>query len=183
MMSRHHGQLRDRRTIRLPGFDYAWAGAYFVTICTRDRAPIFGEVRSGTMHLNRLGRSAASQWVQIARHRPKVILNAWVIMPNHMHGIVFVTGNRKIPGSVALLAWRGSHRRFADSRAIPTGPGRGTLSAIVGSFKSATSKQINLLRGTPGAPLWHRGYYERIVGDREALTRIRQYIAENPSRW
>jgi putative transposase len=177
---RGHG---DRRSNRLSRYDYGWAGTYFVTICTRDRAHVFGEIKRGVMRLNPYGQCAASEWIEIGRRRPGVILDAWVIMPNHMHGIVEVTGNWKRPGSLALLVWRGSHRRLTHSQAFPTGNNRGTLGAIIGSFKSGTTRQINLLRRMSGAPLWQRGYYERIVRDCTALTRFRQYIAENPARW
>jgi putative transposase len=174
---------RDRRTIRLPGYDYGWAATYFVTICTRDRAHVFGDVDRGVVRLNPFGRIAASEWRRIGRHRPGVALDVWVIMPNHLHGVVTVSGNRTPPEDIALLAWRESHRRFPYPRGIRRGRNCGTLGAIVGSYKSATSRRINLLRGAPGTIVWQRGYYEHIVAGSEALERIRQYITNNPARW
>ena len=178
-----HQDHRDRRTIRLSGYDYGWAGTYFVTICARDRVHLFGEVKRGDMRLNQYGHIAASQWTAVGRRRPGVILDAWVIMPNHMHGIVEVAGNWKRLGTVALFAWRGSHRRLAHAQTLATGKSCGTLGAVIGSFKSGTTRRINLLRGTPGVGVWQRGYYEHIVGGRDALERVRQYLGNNPARW
>ena len=138
--------------------------------------------RGGAMHLNHLGRVAASTWAEIGRHNVGVVLDEWMIMPNHLHGIIDLSGNKRPNISVALLIWRG-RRRATCRRAGASGPEANSLGAIIGSFKSATTKRINLLRGTPGEQVWQRDYYEHTVGGAATLERIRLYIRANPRRW
>jgi putative transposase len=289
--SRHH-----RRSIRLPGYDYRSAGAYFVTICTHQRELLFEDPV--------LRRVAEALWQRIPRHFPHVQLDAWVVMPNHVHGILVIAGDttrgeasqenvpstdpmvssgtesagQLIAGDASPLRQRGAgsspenvssmdviapgeadlaeqavvgdtsrgeasaenvpsmdplasdgtvsaeqgvtgdaspllpHRRAGSSpenvssmdviapgetdsaeqsiagdasplRERPTGLAPGSLGAIVGNFKSVTARRINRVRGTPGAPVWQRNYYEHVVRDERALNAIRQYIADNPARW
>jgi REP element-mobilizing transposase RayT len=115
------------------------------------------------------GEAVASAWDEIPIHFPAVQLDASVVMPNHVHGIIVIG---------ARVSVRATH-----ASPVPRGPRRSSLGAIVGSFKSAAAKRINTARGTPGAPVWHRGYYEHIVRHEDVLHRIRRYIAENPARW
>jgi putative transposase len=186
MMRLGHQHRPDRHSIRLPEFDYRWNAAYFVTICTHQRAWLFGTVERGRMHLNDCGHIAASAWRQIADHFPGVTLDAWVVMPNHVHGIIVLTGNQRPPVNVAVIAWR---KKFSatdydpDGSARPKGPARKSLGAIVGSFKSATTRSINQRRRMPRAPVWQRGYHESIVGEGRSLDAIRRYIATNPRHW
>lgn len=168
-MSRHPGTHR-RRSLRLKGYDYAQAGAYFVTICTQNRACWFGEVVDGKMRLNVFGEIAREEWFRTGQIRPNVELDAFVIMPNHIHGIIVIRGNV------------GATRQVAPTK-HPAGPVSGSIGAIVGQFKSITAKRINELRGTPRVPVWQRNYYERIIRDELALARIREYIANNPRQW
>jgi putative transposase len=178
----HRPHPRGRHTIRLPGYNYGWTGTYFVTLVTKDREHLFGDIRGGAMHLNHLGRVAASTWAEIGEHSGGVVLDEWVIMPNHLHGIIDLSGNKRPNISVALLIWRG-RRRAACPRALTSGPKPNSLGAIIGSFKSATTKRINLLRGTPGQQVWQRDYYDHTVGGAATLERIRLYIRANPGRW
>ena len=162
--ARHH-----RHSIRLRGYDYAQTGAYFVTVCAQDRACLFGDVIDGVMRLNDSGRIAADEWTRSGTLRTEIAIDEWVVMPNHVHGIVVITG--------------GDARR-GDRPVAPTpGPRPRSLGAMIAGFKSAATTRINEQRGTPGAPVWQRNYYEHIVRDEDDLNRIRQYIRENPAHW
>ncbi len=172
-----------RRSIRLHGYDYTQPGAYFVTICTEGRACWFGEVRDGKMQLNALGEIVREEWFRTADVRPNVVLyrDEFVVMPNHVHGIIWIVED---DGAAVV----GATRRVAPTTRVaptapPHGPVSGSVGAIIGQFKSAVTKRINAQRGTPGAPLWQRNYYEHIIRDEESLNRIRQYILDNPRRW
>ncbi len=184
-MTRHTHRDRRRRSVRLPGYDYASAGMYFVTICAHERECLFGEVQDGLVRLSSVGEVVASAWRSMTEHIAMASLDAWVVMPDHLHGIVALAGT---PPSrrVALAAWRATHvtpRAQVRHRKCPAGPPARSLGAIIGSFKSVTTKRINVLRGTPGLPVWQRGYHEHVIGNAAALSTIRQYIAENPLRW
>lgn len=175
-----------RRSIRLPHYDYRGAGLYFVTLCTYDRACLFGDVRNGMMRLNEIGRVVALAWQEVAARHPWAIVDESVVMPNHLHGIIQLTAEQKPGLSVALAAWRAQHPSrspFVETPTRPRGPQCRSLGAIVGSFKSVTTKQVNLLRASPAAPVWQRGYFERIIGDDATLAKVRRYIASNPCRW
>lgn len=176
---RHH-----RRSIRLPGYDYAQAGAYFVTICTQNRELMFGEVVKGQMILNGPGQMVESVWRELPQHYPGVEVDTFVVMPNHLHGVIILVG--------------------AGPRACPDNPGQpqgargqpqgvaptGTMSLpdVVHRFKSLTTARYRrgILHGRwlpfPGR-LWQRNYYERVIRDDAELHRIRQYIIDNPARW
>lgn len=173
-MNRPYGDSesgRHRQSIRLQGFDYSQAGAYFVTVCTRDRECLFGDVVNGEMQLNGLGSTARSVWHDLPKFYEHVELDEFVVMPNHVHGIVMIGADvGAIHESPSLPADRSGRRRML-------------LSKIVGRFKMVSAKQVNGLRETPGVSVWQRNYYEHIVRDDESLTRIRQYIADNPAQW
>jgi REP element-mobilizing transposase RayT len=174
---RHH-----RRSIRLRGYDYTQPGAYFVTICTQERACWFGEIVDGEMRLNALEEIVREEWFKSADVRPNVVLRRYefVAMPNHIYGIMWIVGD---DDAVVVGARVGAQRRCAPTDNIPTNVIPGSLGAIIRAFKSAATKRINAQRGTPGAPVWQRNYYEHIVRDEESLNRIRQYILDNPLRW
>lgn len=174
-------EKHNRRSIRLDGYDYGRPGAYFVTICTYKRVCLFGEVVEGRMWLNEYGRIILGEWRRTERARDNVALDTFVIMPNHVHGIIVITPNPDGGGSTrgrgtARRAPTGTNRQFGQPRS-------GSLPTIVGAFKSAATRRINRLRDTPGEPVWQRNYYERIVRGRHDLERIRRYIRQNPARW
>ena len=160
--------------LRLRGYDYAGQGSYFVTICTQNRARLFGDIANGEMRLNGFGRAAKAAWEEIPAHFPGVEVDTFAVMPNHVHGIIVIARHTPSP---TPRATRASHLRGA------AGPRTGSIGAIVGSYKSAVSKRINRCRGTAGASVWQRSYYEHIIRDDADLSRIRQYIWDNPVRW
>jgi REP element-mobilizing transposase RayT len=163
----------------LQGYDYAQAGAYFVTICTQARVCLFGEVTDGVICVNDVGGIVHEEWLRTASLRPRVTLDAFIVMPNHVHGII-------------VLGGRGTLQRAPTDQHAPTDgatverfgrPTSNSLPTIVRLFKAATTKRINEWRGTPSAPVWQRSFYEHIIRNEAALNRIRQYILDNPARW
>jgi len=160
--TRHH-----RRSLRLKGYDYSQAGAYFVTICTRGRACLFGEIVEGEMRLNECGQAVAWTWHDLPNHVANAELDAFVVMPNHVHGIIVLTD--------APVG--------AGSEPAPTTMKRHALPEIIRQFKAFSARRINQRRETTGLPLWQRNYYEHVIRNDESLRRIRQYIADNPARW
>ncbi len=170
----------SRRTLRLRGYDYTQPGAYFVTICTHHREPLFGQVADGEMVLNAFGKMVWEEWFKTAQVRPYVELfeGEFVIMPNHIHGIVWIVGD--MVGGPRSLA---PPPQPKTSGVDPNNVTPGSLGAIIRAFKSAVTKRINALRGTPGAPVWQRNDYEHIIRNDDALNRIREYIETNSLRW
>ncbi len=170
-------EKRHRRSIRLKGYDCTCPGVYFVTICTHQRACLFGDVVEGAMVLNGLGEIVRDEWFKTAVVRPNVRLwdSEFVVMPNHVHGIIWIMDDDVV----------GARRRRAPTTTTEQfgKPVSGSIPTIVRAFKSAVTKRINDLRGTPHVRVWQRNYYEHIIRDDESLNRIRQYIVENPMRW
>ena len=176
--NRHH-----RRSIRLKGYDYSQAGAYFITLCTQDRACLFGKVVNGEMRLNDAGRMVLAEWNRLPERFPQVVLDAFVVMPNHVHGILVITD--PAPTAGATLGATVGATVGATLVVAPTAP---TVGNIIGAFKSRVT--VEYIRGvkTSGWPpfrgrLWQRNYYEHIIRNERALNAIRQYIIENPRRW
>lgn len=149
-----------RRHLRLPQYDYSSAGAYFVTCCVHGRRCILGDIVDDRMQLNANGRIVAECWMAISKHFTGVTIDAFVVMPNHLHGIVVIEAEQKA------------------RHASPLRDGGTTLGAIVGSFKSAVSRQLPEVK-----PLWQRGYYEHVIRSEHSLRQIREYIVNNPKQW
>jgi len=179
----HAPPLHRRRSIRLKGYDYTRAGAYFVTICTKDRACLFGDVAAGVMRLNQMGHIVRQCWLAIPDHVPHVLLDEFVVMPNHVHGIIVIVSTDTVGATHASPPQHASPLQNHDTPTRPRGPQRQSVGSIVGSFKSAATKRINEQRGTPGAPVWQRDYFEHIIRNDESLNRIREYILNNTLQW
>ena len=152
----------QRRSMRLPGYDYTRPGAYFVTICALTH--LFGRVRGEEMVLSPIGVIARECWEEIPNHFEQVRLDTYVVMPDHVHGILVF---RDDPG-----------RTPAVGRVCS-----GSLGAVVRSFKSAVAARVHAVRGSRDHPVWQRNYFDRIIRDTSDLERVRQYIRENPARW
>ncbi len=177
---KHH-----RRSIRLRGYDYTQEGVYFLTICSYQRKCVFGDVIDDHMMLNKLGSIAEECWRNIPDHFPQVELDEFVVMPNHVHGIIVIVGDSTNARTVgARHALPDLPTQTTPPRAASFGkPVPGSVGIIVGSFKSAASRRINLLRDTPGAPVWQRNYHEHIIRSEKTYNFIRQYVLDNPSLW
>jgi putative transposase len=159
-----------RRSIRLPKYAYTQAGEYFITICSFDRSPIFGEIRDQCLELNRLGDIVSQVWSGLSQSFPGLELDEFVVMPNHFHGILRL--QRQLPQEHEL-----------PLEGSPKGTQSGSVGAIVQNFKSVSTRRINQARGIPGGRVWQRNYYECIIPDYLARSRIRAYVLNNPRSW
>lgn len=160
----------DCQSIRLNGYDYSAAGAYFVTLCVKDRWHALGRIHDGEMILSPAGRLIANAWQWLESHHDAVTLDEWVIMPDHLHGIIILQReeSRVAPGS--------------EDHTVP-GQTPKTLGRLIGAFKTVTTKRINQVRRTPGGTFWQRNYWERVVRNEAECERIRHYIRRNPAMW
>jgi putative transposase len=166
----YNSEIHHRRSIRLKGYDYSQAGAYFLTVCSWNKECLFGEIKDGEILLNEYGEIGMKCWDTIPDHFPHFKTDEFIIMPNHVHGIVFMVGARH---AVPL-------QTIAEQFAKPV---PGSLPTMIRSFKSSVTKQINQIRNTPGTPVWQRNYYEHIIRDDRELQAIREYIRYNPLKW
>ncbi|MFH0834225.1 MAG: transposase [Patescibacteria group bacterium] len=187
---------------RLSGFDYAQDGYYFVTICTQNRESLFGEIRNGKMMLNELGKIVAAEWNQTAKIRHNVKLDAFVVMPNHLHGIVVIDNwndgknvethcNAFIKNDMWSEKIMGTNVDRDVARNVSTSmaekfskisPKSGSLAAIIRGFKSATTKQIHQIAPALDR-VWQARFHDHIIRGEDELNRIRDYIRLNPDNW
>lgn len=151
--------LPERKRLRLRGFAYAFPGVYFVTICSAGTRPVFGSVSEGKTVLNAVGEMVCAEWYALAERFAGLVLDEFVIMPNHLHGVL---------------------ARVEEGLAPPA---RLTLFEVIGTFKSISTVKVNKLLRRRGVALWQRSYHERIVRDGEDLRKIQRYILENPLMW
>jgi putative transposase len=175
--TKYNPQIHRRRSIRLKGYDYALAGAYFITLCTYHHENLFGEIAGGKMHLNELGQILQEEWEKSAEIRAEIELDEWVIMPNHFHGIVFIHDMGDSGRGDRPVACTGMDANVA------TGPARKSIGALMSGFKSAATIQINIHRRTPRVPVWQRNYWETIIRDEQSYHAIMAYIRDNPFNW
>jgi len=164
---------RQRKQIRLREYDYRRAGFYFVTICTRNREPLLGSVSTNgtvgvdprsTLIKSVLGQIVEQTWFDLPAHNPTIHLHEFVLMPNHIHGIIQIDHDTE----------------RVDLGSTPTNR---PLSEIIRQFKSFSTRKINVYRNAPGAPVWQRNYYERIIRNDKSYIQIAQYIENNPAQW
>jgi REP element-mobilizing transposase RayT len=162
------------QSTRLPGWDYAANAYYFVTICTRDRATTLGRIEDGQVILSPAGEIADEEWRKTSAVRPYVVVDEFVVMPNHIHGVLIIdSGHVSSPMQPSVETPR---RGVSTSRLAP-----GSLGAIVGQFKSVCTKRIRDAGMTDFG--WQARFYDHIVRDEESFDRIRQYIVDNPLKW
>ena len=179
---------QHRRSIRLRGYDYTQAGAYFVTIVVQGRACLFGDVAGEEMRLNDAGGMVQQVWQDLPDRYSGINMDEFIVMPNHIHGVITIVQ----PVGASLVGAQEDQpnavsgeiqlRDRATTRVAPT------LGDVVGAFKSLTT--VEYVRGVKslGWPqfsgkLWQRNYFEHVVRSEESLTKIRQYIRDNPLRW
>jgi putative transposase len=192
-----------RRSIRFQGYDYSAPGAYFITICTHQRQCLFGQIVAGQMELNATGLWVQACWQRLPDCFPLLTLDQFVIMPNHLHGILWLGDDTPCGDNGASRTSRrgeafGQNTLEQPEVSLPNasplphpnvspihpkGTQSGSISAIIQNFKSISTRRINQLQNSAGSPLWQRNYYERIVWDNTSLQRIRDYIRNNPLSW
>lgn len=178
--------LRYRKHTRLAEHDYL-QGAYFVTMCTYWRKQVFGRIigtgPDARIELTDAGCIVDECWRAIPGHFPHVHLHEMQIMPDHLHAIIVLNG-ASIPGTVAATQWVATTDAGDPSRKQSNGPMRGSLGAIIGAFKSETTRRVNRLNGTPGASLWQPNFHDRVIREQTGeFWRIAHYIADNPRNW
>ena len=175
-------KIHRRRSIRLPHYDYSNPGAYFVTMCTQKRECIFGQIVDGNMRPNECGRVVESAWNGLPARFSHVELDAFIIMPNHFHGIIILAGEQSITlddtRSIEPIGRDESRpymrRKTSEKQAT-------TLGKIVRAFKATTTRTIRSAHFDKFA--WQRNYYEHVVRNEDDLNSIREYITYNPLRW
>jgi putative transposase len=150
-------QIHHRRSIRLPGYDYSQPGAYFLTICTYNRQL--------SLQTDEVKEAVRSVWLGLPARFPRVLLDEFVIMPNHLHGIIILAPAAESPTC-----------RGAASSAP-------TVGQIIRAFKSLAAVEANRILGSSGRPFWQRNYYEHVIRDEDELNIIRRYICDNPRNW
>lgn len=158
-----------RKNIRLSYYGYTTPGAYLVTICSHNRKCIFGKIEEGKVQLNEIGNMVKTCWQEIPKHFKEVRLDEYVVMPNHLHGILIILDET---GEACLAP-----------TSEPAKSKKKTLGAVVGSFKSSVTRRVRISGFIRGKAIWQRGYYEHVVRNIVDLEDIREYIANNPARW
>jgi len=199
--------MPDRTTPRHPAFDYRSEAAYFVTICTHWRRCLFGTVRRGRMVCNAYGKVVVREWERSEAMRDEIVLDAFVVMPNHLHGIVCIVppdvddvsprgydlnvggasmSTKRIPNDDEATGRSPLHQRGDHStrgKDDPNGPSPKSLGSMIAGFKGAVTTRINEHRDTPGAPVWQARYHDRILRNEREWRIRRAYIDRNPERW
>jgi putative transposase len=196
---KHH-----RRSIRLPDYNYAQSGAYFVTICTYQKQCWFGDIKQGKMQINQIGQIVMQEWLKSSEIRQEIELDEWVLMPNHLHGIVWIKNQaedqKKGLHSEGLhsgglhsggLHSGGLHSEGLHSEGLHRKPLRiekiclksRSLGSFINGFKCSVTRCINRIRNNSDIPFWQRNYYESVIRDEQHLSNIRQYIYDNPQNW
>ncbi|MDD5290722.1 MAG: hypothetical protein PHZ04_01270 [Patescibacteria group bacterium] len=171
------------KSCRYDGWDYSNDGYYFVTICTKNRVELFGRINNGKMILNKFGEVVGKEWKKSAIIRKEIILDYFIIMPNHLHAIVIINNNSvetngRFPVGVEMNG-RSSLQYYKNNFRME----KKSISSLMAGFKSITAKIINEKRNQPGAKIWQDNYYDRIIRNEDESNRIRQYIIDNPYKW
>lgn len=181
VMDKYQNKYRIPST-RLQNWDYGWSASYFVTICTENRKCYFGAIVQDKMHLSPLGTLAETCWYEIQHHAPGVELGPFVVMPNHIHGILTLNGKGNDTDnsvetrhalSLQLPSQTIGRNRFQNQ-------GKNTLSSIIGSYKSAVTKHAHRL----GYDFtWQSRFYDHIIRNADSYYKIQNYIQNNPMNW
>ncbi|MGD1043949.1 MAG: transposase [Bacteroidota bacterium] len=159
----------DRKTIRLKEYDYSSPGEYFVTICTQDKLYSFGKIIEEEMRLSSIGEIAQRCWQEIPNHFPNIELDAFVVMPNHIHGIIVIN-------PLVGVHYNEPLRKNAFQHTIPK-----SLGSIIRSYKGVVSRECR--KCGHHYFLWQRNFYEHIIRDDKDMNTIREYIVNNPLQW
>ena len=162
-----HPNVHRRHPSHLREYDYAQARAYFLTICVKDLAPIFGQVEYGRMRPNVFGNVTLACWNDLPNQYAHVRLDAFVLMPNHVHGIIELTNEPDV---------------HTDATTDCFETNTASLPEMIRAFKILSARRINEMRNTLGQGVWQRSYYEHMIRDRRELQYMRDYISSNPSR-
>jgi putative transposase len=185
-------KFKNKYTIkssRLEGYDYSQAGLYFITICIKDRKELFGKVMDGEMILNDMGKIVMKEWLQTAVLRPNIFLDEWVIMPNHLHGIIEIIqqlSGIETPLNKEMFVQETAQKKETPQRGVSTGGYNprwksNSLGSTINQFKSACTKKI--WKSGVRTFAWQSRFYDHIIRNDDSLNKIRGYIQTNPERW
>jgi putative transposase len=176
----------NRKSIRLKNYNYTQQGAYYITICASKRVcrggsrtsldihhNTFGHIKNGKMILNDIGKIIHDSWLWLADQYAYVGLDKFIIMPNHMHGVILLMDTMGM-----VIKVKGASRGAPTSRMLHK-----PLGQLIGAFKTVSTKKINAIRNTSGVRLWQRDFYEHVISDESDFSRIREYIINNPKNW
>ncbi len=194
MKNKYNPEIHHRRSIRLKGYDYSQSGLYFITICCQHRRCLFGKITVGAnsirpnnqsirpeMILNEFGQIAHNEWIKTPEIRDNVELGEFIIMPNHIHGIIRLRGGElPSPNKSNSPIKLGDRIIRGEFNSPPQSPSN-NIGAIVRGYKSSVTKQLNLLN--IGCVVWQRNYYEHIIRDDKSFQNITNYIKNNPAKW
>ncbi len=193
--------IHHRQSTRLQNYDYSTTGTYFITICAFERQCLFGAVVEAEMRLNIIGEVVSRCWHDIQRHFPHVALDEFVVMPNHLHGLIHIidcedkssfhtslpVGTKQASPSLTRSSGKTTKGKADEPFSLPLqdkhGTAAGSLGAIVQNFKSISSRKINKINDQCGVKIWQRNYYDRIIRNETELETCRDYIANNPLKW
>jgi len=169
----------ERRSIRLKEYDYTQPGAYFITLVAFQRQSLFGKINDGAVVLSDLGDLANAVWFGLETRFSMVKLDEFTIMPNHLHGIIFINGE-SVGAGQEEDTWPVMNFEAPPVSDMKKGP---SLGEIVRTYKGTVARLHNRLNKTQGKNIWQRNYYERVIRDEMELDQTRLYIQENPVRW
>ncbi|WP_224995265.1 transposase [Cesiribacter sp. SM1] len=181
-MGRYDKYSRNPR--RLQGYDYGSEGLYFITICTKDRWPFFGEVRSGEMILSDAGVIVRDCWLQIPHYHPEVLLGEFVVMPNHVHGILELERVGPLPTSATSLCYNDATTEAAGEKnhyMADLSSKAGSISRIVGSYKRSCTIRVKEVGVKDFS--WQSRFHDHIIRNQQELEKIENYIVSNPAKW
>jgi REP-associated tyrosine transposase len=181
---KHH-----RHSIRLPNYDYSQPGAYFVTIVAWHREYLFGEVVNGEMRLNDVGKIVQWEWLELPKRLCFIELGAFIVMPNHFHGILIFHENAGATRQGLTKARSGEapgprvNAEGIDGSPLPRGPQPASLAVIMAQFKSRVTKRLWKIPSLKGTQIWQRNYYEHIIRSERDLQNKTGYVEANPMLW
>jgi len=173
-------------SVRLKNYDYSLDGAYFITIVIKNREHYFGKIVRGKMVLNNIGQIVQQFWDEIPQHFPFIKLGAMVIMPNHIHGVLWIDKSLVLSSTVAVVDGRGvacnasTMDENINEKMANISPKRGSLATVIRSFKSAVTRKSRKI--LPDFA-WQPRFHDRIIRDENEMNRIREYIIQNPAMW
>jgi REP element-mobilizing transposase RayT len=163
----YNPKIHHRRSVRLKDYDYSQFGSYFVTLCVQGKEFLFGDVKNGTVVLSPIGKIAQEHWMEIPNHFSNVTLDEFIIMPNHLHGIICI----QPVGAQNFVPLRNQFKKI-----IPK-----SIGTIIRAYKSSVTHWCN--KNGYSSFKWQRNFYERVIRNENELNRIREYIVTNPLKW
>jgi REP element-mobilizing transposase RayT len=166
---------------RLRGWDYSSPGYYFITICTKNRACLFGKIKNGEMNWSEMGKIADQYWREIPVHCNSIQLDQFTVMPNHIHGLLRITNKNHTRDRNCNRDGNHSNHVETSKLGVSTTWESGKIGVIINQYKRICT--IRIRKNNPKIPVWQPRFHDHIIRDENELHRIRKYIVDNPSNW